>query len=109
MRSVFEASSGLDAHMILNLLEQRGISGRIEGEYLQGGVGELQAMGFVRVLVAEEDYAEARQIIGEWESIQPPDAIPEPETGTSVAIRTFLAGVFIGAVIMYWLLRIFAA
>lgn len=48
MRSVFEASSGLEAHMILNLLDQRGISGRIEGEYLQGG-GELQAMGFVHV------------------------------------------------------------
>jgi hypothetical protein len=109
MRSVFEASSGLDAHMILNLLEQRGISGRIEGEYLQGGVGELQAMGFVRVLVAEEDYAEAKQIIGEWESIQPPDATPEPETGTSVAIRTFLAGVFVGAAVMYWLLKVHAA
>jgi hypothetical protein len=53
MRRVFEASSGLDAHMILNLLQQQGITGRIEGEYLQGGIGELQAMGFVRVLVSE--------------------------------------------------------
>ena len=34
MRSVFEASTGLDAHMILNLLQTYGISGRIEGEYL---------------------------------------------------------------------------
>jgi hypothetical protein len=39
-------------------VEQRGISGRIEGEYLQGGIGELEAMDFVRVLVADEDYAE---------------------------------------------------
>jgi hypothetical protein len=57
--------------MILNLLEQRGISGRIEGEYLQGGVGELSAMGFVRMLVADEDYAEAMRIISAWEAIQP--------------------------------------
>ena len=105
MKSVFEASSGLEAHMILNLLEQRGISGRIEGEYLQGGVGELQAMGFVRVLVSEENYAEARQIIGEWESIQLPAEDPKPEARTSGGIRIFIAGAIVGAAIMYWLLK----
>lgn len=109
MKSVFEASTGLDAHMILNLLEQRGISGRIEGEYLQGGIGELSAMGFVRVLVAEEDYAEAMQIISEWEAIQPPEEKAKPETSTSIALRIFIAGVYVGAVIMYWVLKVFAA
>jgi hypothetical protein len=105
MRSVFEASSGLDAHMILNLLEQRGIAGRVEGEYLQGGIGELQAMGFVRVLVAEEDYAAARQIIGEWEAIQPPAAERKPEAPAADGIRIFIAGVFVGAWLMYWILK----
>lgn len=109
MKSVYEASTGLDAHMILNLLEQRRISGRIEGEYLQGGIGELAAMGFVRVLVADEDYAEARQIISEWEAIQPPEEKAEPETGTSIAMRIFITGVFVGAVVMYWLMKVFAA
>jgi hypothetical protein len=109
MKSVFEASSGLDAHMILNLLEQRGISGRIEGEYLQGGIGELSAMGFVRVLVDDEDYVEAMQIISEWEAIQPPDEKPKPETSTSIALRIFIAGAFAGAVVMYWLLKVFSA
>ncbi len=91
--------------MILNLLEVRGINGRIEGEYLQGGIGELPAMGMVRVLVAEESYPEARQIINEWESIQPPGDAPQPETPASVAIRIFIAGVFVGGVLMYWLLK----
>ena len=109
MKSVFEASTGLDAHMVLNLLEQRGISGRIEGEYLQGGIGELSAMGFVRVLVAEEDYAQARQIISEGEAIQPPEEKTKPETSTSIALRTFAAGVFVGAAVMYWLLKVFPA
>ena len=95
--------------MILNLLEQRGISGRIEGEYLQGGIGELSAMGFVRVLVAEVDYAKAMQIISEWEAIQPPEEKSGPETSTSIALRTFVAGVFVGAVVMYWVLKVFAA
>ena len=76
MKTVYETSTGLDAHMILNLLEVRGIAGRIEGEYLQGGIGELPAMGLVRVLVAEENYPEAKQIISEWESIQPPGKRP---------------------------------
>lgn len=109
MKSVYEASTGLDAHMILNLLEQRGIRGRIEGEYLQGGIGELSAMGFVRVLVTDEDYAEAVQIIGEWEAIQLPEEESKPETSTSIALRIFISGVFVGALIMYSLLKVFAA
>ena len=109
MKSVYEASTGLDAHMILNLLDQRGISGRIEGEYLQGGIGELSAMGFVRVLVADDDYAEAMQIIAEWEAVQPPEEKSKPETSTSVSLRIFIAGVFVGGVVMYWLLKVIAA
>lgn len=109
MRSVFEASTGLDAHMILNLLEQRGISGRIEGEYLQGGIGELQTMGFVRVLVSDEDYAGARQIINEWESIQPDAETDKPEARSSGGFMIFVTGVIVGAVVMYWLLKGHAA
>ncbi len=109
MKCVYEASTGLDAHMVLNLLEQRNISGRIDGEYLQGGIGELSTMGFVRVLVADEDYAEAVQIISEWEAIQPPEEKYKTETNTSIALRIFVAGVFVGAVSMYWLLKMFAA
>lgn len=109
MKSVYEASSGLDAHVILNLLEQHGISGRIEGEYLQGGIGELAAMGFVRVLVADEDHATAKQIISEWDAMQPPDAQPEPESGNSKAMRNFISGVFVGALLMYWILKMLAA
>ena len=108
MKCVYEASTGLDAHMILNLLEQRGISGRITGEYLQGGIGELAATGFVRVLVADEDYAEATRIIGEWEAIQPPEEKAKPETSASIALRIFITGVFVGAVVMYWLMKVSA-
>lgn len=109
MRSVFKASTGLDAHMVLNLLEQHGISGRVEGEYLQGGVGELQALGFVRVLVAEEDYAKAREIIDAWESIQPVSQDSRPEARSSGGIWIFVNGVIVGAGIMYWILKVLAA
>ncbi len=109
MKSVYEASTGLDAHMILNLLEQRRIPGRIEGEYLQGGIGELQAMGLVRVLVAERDYAEAQKIISEWESIQPALDSPQPEARPSRGFLIFVIGVIVGAWLMYWISRVSAA
>ena len=95
--------------MILNLLEQHGISGHVEGEYLQGGIGELQVMGFVRVLVSEENYAEARKIINEWESIQPASENSKPEVRTPGGTLIFITGVIVGAGIMYWILKVPAA
>lgn len=56
--------------MISNLLQQEEIKCLVDGEYLQGGAGELQAMNMVRVLVDESDYVKARQIINAWESTQ---------------------------------------
>lgn len=105
MKSVFEASTGLDAHMVLNLLEQHHISGRVEGEYLQGGIGELQAMGFVRVLVSDDDYAEARKIINEWELTQPTTDNFKAEARQSGGILAFATGVIVGALVMYWILK----
>lgn len=104
MRSVFEASTGLDAHMILNLLQTYGIPGRIEGEYLQGGVGELQAIGLVRVLVSEQDYTRAREIIDEWESIQPPLDSSKTEARPSGSLL-FIIGFIAGAAAMFWILK----
>ena len=105
MKSVYEASTGLDAHMILDLLAQQRIAGRIEGEYLQGGVGALQAMGLVRVLVNEADYEEARRIIRDWESLQPDLQNTRPESHPAGGIQIFIIGVIVGAWIMYWLLK----
>jgi len=68
MKCVYEASTALDAYMIFNLLVQEGIQGRVDGEYLAGGIGELQALNLVRVMVHEEDYDQSIEIIREWEA-----------------------------------------
>lgn len=74
MEIVFTADNGFEAHNILNLLNQAGIEGRVEGEYLQGAFGELPpAMGMVRVLVEETDVEVASQIVADWASAQPKD------------------------------------
>lgn len=70
MKSVYAGPTSLEANMILNLLQQHGIDGRVEGEYLQGAVGGLQATDLVRVVVREEDYLAARQVISDWDAMQ---------------------------------------
>ena len=83
--------------MILNLLEMQGLSGRIEGEFLQGGIGELPAAGLVRVVVAEEDYQPAKEIVSRWEAAQPASntSAPSGRPATSTFL-IFLRGVVVG-------------
>jgi hypothetical protein len=74
MEIVFTADNGFEAHNILNLLNQAGIEGKVEGEFLQGAFGELPpAMGMVRVLVDEQDVEAANKVVADWASAQQPD------------------------------------
>jgi hypothetical protein len=69
MISIFEAANTVEAHMILNLLEQAGLTGRIEDEYLQGGMGEIPAVGIIRVMILESDFEAAKKIVDEWDAL----------------------------------------
>jgi hypothetical protein len=111
---LYQAANTLEAQIIVDVLAQTGISGVIEGAYLQGGVGELQALGVVRVMVAEEDYARARVVVDDWDAASVPvdaDSSPwashsdksarqlaENQAGQVKRART-LWGVLIGAVV----------
>jgi len=68
MKTVFDASNNIEAHLVMHQLQQAGIDARIQGEYLQGGIGELPAAGNVRVMVDPKDEAEARAVIADWEA-----------------------------------------
>jgi hypothetical protein len=52
----------------MHQLQQAGIAAAIEGEYLQGGIGELPAAGNVRVVVPDNDVEAARQVIADWDA-----------------------------------------
>jgi hypothetical protein len=67
MLTIYEAANSIEAHILLGLLKTVGIHGRVDGEYLQGGIGELPVMGLVRIRVAAADAERARQVIREWE------------------------------------------
>ena len=68
MKSVFDASSNIEAHLVMHQLQQAGIEASIEGEFLQGGIGELPAAGNIRVMVNLKDVDAARDVIADWES-----------------------------------------
>ena len=68
---LYQAANTIEAKMIVDVLAQAGIAARIQGEYLQGGIGELQALGVVRVMVAEADYDSARQVVDDWDKAEP--------------------------------------
>jgi len=105
MKKVYEASTALEAHMIKNLLESEGIDSRVDGEYLQGGVGELQAIGIVRVVVEESDYDAAKNIIDQWESRQVTSGVESDVKSRkgSGAVSGFTLGVILTAGIAYWI------
>jgi len=66
MKAVYEANDPIEGNLFKNLLEQHGIQCFIHGEALQGGVGELTAFGYIRLMVHENDYFNTRKIIDDW-------------------------------------------
>lgn len=69
MKIAFDAPTSIEAHLVLHQLQQAGIDAKIDGEFLQGGIGDLPAIGNMRVLVPTADYETARQVIADWEAI----------------------------------------
>ncbi len=65
---IYHAANSLDAHMIKGLLEQYRIRAFIQGEYLQGGVGQLPTADLVTLSVDNKHQAAARSIIDDWEA-----------------------------------------
>jgi len=68
MKTVFDASSNIEAHLVMHQLQQAGIEATIQGEFLQGGIGELPAAGNIRVMVGDDHVDEAREVIADWDA-----------------------------------------
>jgi hypothetical protein len=97
MRQVYSPSNSAEAPMLVHQLEQAGIKAHLHGEALQGGVGELPAGGLLQLMVADEDYAEARRLLKTWEETAPADAAPTaPQFPTLLMLTFFAAGVLGG-------------
>jgi len=78
---VYHAANSLDANMIKGLLAQYSIQSYIQGEYLQGGAGDLPTADLVTVSVADDHASETKKIIDEWQA----GSIIEEETSATLA------------------------
>jgi|HigsolmetaAR201D_1030396.scaffolds.fasta_scaffold00071_47 hypothetical protein len=67
MVPVFRCSDYLQAQLLAGLLRQHGIDTYLQGAYLQGGVGELPAIGQLVIMVDEEDRSAAEWILRAYE------------------------------------------
>ncbi len=70
MVKVFTAKNSIEANIVKGMLEANGITAYVEGEYLQGAIGELAAIDFAFVSVDEADIEMARQLVHEYETGQ---------------------------------------
>ncbi len=82
MITVYQAHSSFDAKLIQDQLFFEGINSHMMGDLLQGGVGELQANGVVKLMVEEEDFDESLIVIEKWKNTK----ITENETPTKEVI-----------------------
>lgn len=101
MISVYEAPNELEAQMILNLLNLSDIPGELLGTDLPGAIGELPAIGLVKVLVSSDDVAEAKEIIREWESKQTFEPVDNPPSKSGVWTG-FVLGTVLAAGLVLW-------
>jgi Putative prokaryotic signal transducing protein len=101
MRTLYEAASAIEAHMLRDLLRQAGLSAQIQGEHLQGALGELPAAGLVRLVVDESDYVAARTVIDDWESAQPADVRSPPNHAAPSGWGRFVMGLLIGVALTW--------
>ncbi|MFN3580018.1 MAG: DUF2007 domain-containing protein [Pseudomonas sp.] len=69
-----------EAQLLKQLLDQHHIACHISGQYLQGAVGELPAMGLLGLWVSPEDLGLARELIRDWQQATP--IFPDMDTET---------------------------
>ena len=68
MKTVFKADDGIMANLICGLLNNEGVTATVNGEYLTGAFGEFPVLGQVRVVVDEDDFEQALNIIRRFDA-----------------------------------------
>lgn len=92
---VYRAANALDAHLVQGVLAQHDIDAYIEGEYLQGGIGQLQMLDLIRVVVDAPDVAQAEQIVTDWEAT--------PIEPTEMPKRSYVGMIAMGILILLFI------
>lgn len=67
MVRIFRCSDYIEAHLVEGLLREQGIETFLQGAMLQGGLGELPALGHLAIMVDDADATAAKRIIDAYE------------------------------------------
>lgn len=116
MQIIHHAANLTDAYLLRQLLEDAGIPVHLNGEYLQGALGEVPANSPILLMVPDEHVHTARAMVLDWERATPQyDQTPEDDavaSGSAIApakrggsvfgtIGSLLFGAFCGAAIVW--------
>ncbi|MGE0115243.1 MAG: DUF2007 domain-containing protein [Steroidobacteraceae bacterium] len=67
MISVFRGSDYIEAQLLTGLLRHQGFEVFLQGAALQGGLGEVPAVGYLSIMVDERAAPAARALLGAYE------------------------------------------
>jgi hypothetical protein len=68
MISVYRGSDYFEAQLLKGLMEQQGLQVFLQGAALQGGMGDLPALGHLSITVNDADKQRAEEIIAAYEA-----------------------------------------
>ena len=68
MNKIFTAKNSIEANIVKGMLEANDIPAYVEGEYLQGAIGELSAIDFMFVSVDDINVEKALNLVNEYET-----------------------------------------
>lgn len=68
MISVYRSGDYFEAQLLTGLMEQEGLQVFLQGAALQGGLGDLPAMGHLSITVNDADQQRAEEIIAAYEN-----------------------------------------
>jgi hypothetical protein len=67
MKIAYRAANIIEAEIVKGMLVANDIQAHASGFYLQGGIGEISPTDLANVLVSDEDYDRAKELILEYE------------------------------------------
>lgn len=68
MISVYRSGDYFEAQLLTGLMEQEGLQVFLQGAALQGGLGDLPAMGHLSITVNDADQQRAEEIIATYDN-----------------------------------------
>ena len=96
MKLLCEVDNSLEAHVIVNMLEQNSIKAELQGEQLSSGLGVLPPIT-IRIMVEEKDYIPAKLLV---EKLNQQPSIPAAEAPkkSKIGFGGFIVGFVFGMI-----------